>query len=156
MQPDVTRESIPPMPKWPTATTSVFAWAQPKPVSAQEVQATSADSQVLAQARAQQQQLEQELAAARAELAAMHELLEEIPQIFEHKFQQRIQPILEDNASLRTQLLQLQGTPASGRQLQLPPARTTPPRIRKALRHAFGLQGTGPNGGEDDPRTQAA
>ena len=91
-----------------------------------------------ANSSAHPQQLEQELAAARAELVALHALLEDIPQIFERKFQQRLQPLLEDNANLRHQLQQLQGAPEPGRQPQLPPA-PRQPRIRKALRHAFGL-----------------
>jgi hypothetical protein len=109
-----------------------------------------------AEALAHQQRLQQELDEARAELAAMQALLEEIPQIFERKFQQRLQPILEDNANLRSQLQQLQGAPEPGRQPQLPPARRSP-RIRKALRHAFGFppssrQQTGTN----DDTAQAA
>jgi hypothetical protein len=125
MEPDPQPDSLPPEPKWPSAAASVFAWAH------QHLPPASADLR-------EQQQLEQELAEARAELAAVHELLDDIPRIFERKFQQRLQPILNDNAHLRRQLQQLQGSPETRSQLQLPP---TPrqARIRQALRHAFGL-----------------
>ncbi len=115
MEPEARSDSLPSEPKWSPQAASVFAWAQ---------------------------QLEQELAETRAELAAMHELLDDIPQIFERKFQQRLQPILSDNANLRRQLQQLQSAPEASRQPQLPP---TPrqPRIRRALRHAFGLPPAG-------------
>ena len=99
---------------------------------------SQATLQHAAETAAHQQRLEQDLAAAQAELGALHALLEDIPQIFERKFQQRLQPLLEENANLRHQLQQLQGAPELGRQLQLPPA-PRQPRIRKALRHAFGL-----------------
>ena len=150
MEPEVRRDSLPPEPRWSSPTASVFAWAQQNLLPSEQAPQPSAE------ALAHQQRLKQELDEARAELAAMQALLEEIPQIFERKFQQRLQPILEDNANLRSQLQQLQGAPEPGRQPQLPPARRSP-RIRKALRHAFGLppssrQQTGTN---DDP-AQAA
>ena len=149
MEPEATKDSLPPEPKWSSPAASVFAWAQQHLPPAEEAPQHSAE------ALAHQQRLEQELAAARAELAAMHELLEDIPQIFERKFQQRLQPILEDNASLRRQLQQLQGAPQPGRQLQLPPAKRTP-RIRKALRHAFGLPPSRPQADGNDDLAQAA
>lgn len=149
MEPEARSDSLPPEPKWSSPAASVFAWAQ------QNLPAAEESSQRSAEALAHQQRLEQELAAARAELAAMHELLEDIPQIFERKFQQRLQPILAENSNLRHQLQQLQGGPELGRQLQLPPARRTP-RIRKALRHAFGLPPSRQQTDENDDLAQAA
>ncbi|KMM16598.1 hypothetical protein [Synechococcus sp. GFB01] len=62
-----------------------------------------------------EQQLQKELQAARDELEAMQGLLSDLPEIFERKFQSRLEPILEqqhrlleDNAALRQQLLQIQ------------------------------------------------
>jgi hypothetical protein len=62
-----------------------------------------------------EQQLQKELQAARDELEAMQALLSDLPEIFERKFQSRLEPILEqqhrlleDNAALRQQLLQIQ------------------------------------------------
>lgn len=129
MEPETRSDSLPPEPKWSSQAASVFAWAQQH----------LPPSEALARER---QQLEQELAEARAELAAMHELLEEIPRIFERKFQQRLQPILNDNAKLRRQLQQLQGAPEASQQPQLPPS-PRQRRIRKALSHAFGLPPAG-------------
>jgi hypothetical protein len=52
-----------------------------------------------------------ELAAARDEIRALHEMLEDLPEIFERKFQQRLATILEhqkhllaDNQALRNRL----------------------------------------------------
>ena len=70
--------------------------------------------------------LEQELEAARDEVSALHEMLEDLPEIFERKFRQRLHGILEqqqlllaDNRMLREQLFALQ--PASDE----PEARST-------------------------------
>jgi hypothetical protein len=86
----------------------------------------SADATTSAQAAAAQasldaltvQRLELELAAARDEATALHEMLEDLPEIFERKFRQRLQSILEqqqrllaDNQSLKEQLYTL--APAS-------------------------------------------
>lgn len=75
------------------------------------------------------QLLERELAACRAEIAALHDLLEDLPGIFEAKFRQRLQPLLEqrdqlitDNRSLRQQLLAAEAAPGG----VLAPARPTP------------------------------
>ena len=153
MEPEARQDSLPPEPKWSSPTASVFAWAEQNLISGEKAQRAAQHS---AEALAHQQRLQQELDAARAELAAMQELLEEIPQIFERKFQQRLQPILEDNAKLRHQVQQLQGAPEPGRQLQLPPARRSP-RIRKALRHAFGLPSSSSRQtGTNDDTAQAA
>lgn len=66
------------------------------------------------------QRLELELAAARAEAAALHEMLEDLPEIFERKFRQRLQSTLDqqqrllaDNQVLREQVYTLApGAPA--------------------------------------------
>jgi hypothetical protein len=125
--PEVQPEVIPPPPKWQNPVTSVFSWHQQ---------------------RERQEELEQELAKTREELQAMQALLEELPNLFEDKFQQRLQPmleqqqqLLEDNANLRHHLLELQPGPDAGRQKLLLPGERNLPRVREALRHAFGLPG---------------
>ena len=65
-------------------------------------------------------------------------LLEQVPEIFEGKFRQRLQPLLDDNANLRRQLQQLQAAPEPGQTPMLLPAAQAP-RQRRGLRHAFGL-----------------
>jgi len=74
---------------------------------------------------------EQQLADARQRLADMEDLLRDLPEIFERKFQQRLQPLLErhdrlleDNQQLRQQMRQLTATNAEMR--QLPPAAASP------------------------------
>ncbi|MCU0530105.1 MAG: hypothetical protein MUD04_11630 [Cyanobium sp. Prado107] len=59
--------------------------------------------------------LEKELAACREELAAMRALLDDLPRIFESKFENRLRPLLEQkerllqgNEGLREQLRQLE------------------------------------------------
>ena len=76
----------------------------------------------------------------------MQALLEELPALFEDKFRQRLEPMLEqqqrllnDNANLRQHLLQLQPATESGRQPLLMPCQQDRPRMRQALLHAFGL-----------------
>ena len=66
------------------------------------------------------------LADTRERIAAMEALLEELPAIFEAKFRQRLQPLLEqqqrllsENADLRQQLLLLQGSEAVSRRPRL-------------------------------------
>lgn len=78
-----------PEPKWRSSAASVFVWANNR-VCQEQPQALKA--------------IEQELAQAKAELATLHGLLEEIPEIFEQKFQQRLQPLLAENQGLRQQL----------------------------------------------------
>ena len=61
----------------------------------------------------------------------MQALLEDLPGLFEDKFRQRLQPMLDqqqrllsDNANLRRHLLQLQpGSDTGAQRLLLPPAR---------------------------------
>jgi hypothetical protein len=117
----------PPAPKWQSSVPSVFSWHQQQE---------------------RREALEQELAKTREELQAMQALLEELPALFEDKFRQRLQPMLEqqqrlldDNANLRQHLLQLQPTRDSGRQPVLMPRQKERPRMRQALLHAFGLNG---------------
>ena len=118
-------DKIPPAPKWQPSVASVFSWHQQ---------------------RERQEELEQELAKTREELQAMQALLEELPSLFEDKFRQRLQPmleqqqrLLEDNAHLRQHLLQLQPAGQSGNQRLLLPQQQERPRMRQALLHAFGL-----------------
>jgi len=106
------------------------------------------------------QQLELELAAARDELKALHEMLEDLPEIFERKFQQRLATVMEhqkhlldDNQALRERLYSLNPSaadgppPGSGRPqpLLLP----TVPRKQgwgQALKRALRLGGPETNG----------
>ena len=146
MEPDADNDALPPEPRWPSAAASVFAWAQQHAAPWQEEA-----NQRSADLMADRERLEEELERTRAELAAMQELLEDVPQIFERKFQQRLQPLLEENAQLRRQLQQLQAAWMAGQAPMLPPAR---PRRRlqlgKALRHAFGLPPAGGDGHQGD------
>lgn len=94
-----------------------------------------------------------ELAACREELASMRALLNDLPQIFEGKFETRLEPLLEQkqrllegNQDLREQLRQLQPAASEAVAGQLMPAADPPlaPSNRpqawgRSLRHAFGL-----------------
>ena len=118
--------AIPPAPKWQPSVTSVFSRQQQQE---------------------RQNELEQELAKTREELLAMQALLEDLPGLFEDKFQQRLQPMLDqqqrllsDNANLSQHLLQLQpGSDTSTQRLLLPQQKPARPRLRQALLHAFGF-----------------
>ncbi len=88
---------------------------------------------------------ERKLAEARLQIAELEALLEEIPEIFERKFEQRLQPVLErqerlldDNAELRQQIQLLAPVPGEVRLrfnpdaatqggLALPPLPSRPP-----------------------------
>lgn len=90
-------DPIPPTSKWQPSVTTVFLWHQQ---------------------RVRQSELEQELAKTREELQAMQALLEDLPGLFEDKFRQRLQPMLDqqqrllsDNANLRQHLLPPQQEP---------------------------------------------
>lgn len=148
MNPDGRADSPPPEPQWST-TTAVFAWAQQQRPTLQEV------SQGPTEVQAQHQRLEQELAEVRAELTTLEELLERVPQIFEGKFRERLQPILDENATLRRQLQQRPTNTDPSPQPQLPPALRTP-RLRQALRHALGLPSPRPRADRSDDRAEAA
>ena len=102
----------PPIPKWQPSVTSAFLWHQHQE---------------------RQSELERELAKTREELQAMQDLLADLPKLFEDKFRQRLQQLLEqqqrllrDNAMLRQHLL-------------MPEQEQSRPRRRQALLHAFGF-----------------
>lgn len=112
--------------------TSAAPWLQPQvppPPAAPPPPPQSATGQAQADAL-RLAYTEQQLVDARQRLAEMEELLRDLPEIFERKFQQRLQPLverhdrlLEDNQQLRQQMRQLTATPAEMR--QLPPAGQT-------------------------------
>ncbi len=103
------------------------------------------------------QQLEMELAAARDELKALHEMLEDLPEIFERKFQQRLATVMEhqkhllaDNQALRDRLYSLnpaaadEPPPGSGRpQPLLLPTVARKQGWGQALKRALRLGGDG-------------
>ena len=121
-----------PEPKWPSAAASVFVWAKDQLSPAPE-------APNFRELRA----VERELATALAEITSLNELLEDIPEIFERKFQQRLLPLLAENQALRHQVLQLQSSPTEFRAAELlPPVRPSRgqrPRFGQVIRHAFGL-----------------
>ncbi len=91
----------------------------------------------------EQRRLRLELEAAHDEIAALHEMLEDLPEIFERKFRQRVQGLVEeqqrllvDNQLLRDRLYTL--TPVTPTAL-LPPAASRParPGLRQAVRAAL-------------------
>ena len=89
----------------------------PEPPAAPSVLPT-AQSSALAVRSIRELELERELEAARAEVQALHEMLEDLPEIFERKFRQRVhglvdeqQRLLADNQLLRDRLYAL--TPAT-------------------------------------------
>jgi len=126
MEPDLHQA---PEPKWPSAAASVFVWAQQQlPPAPGPATAPAA----AAQASWELQALTKELETAQAELHSLHELLEEIPEIFERKFEQRLQPLLAENQALRQQLRQLKPADPAPRRPRL----LSPPRV---IRQAFGL-----------------
>lgn len=96
------------------------------------------------------QQLEKELEAAQDEVQALSEMLDELPTIFERKFQQRLQGVLDqqrllmaENSSLRDRLFGLlpgaSTDQAASRQLLLPPVAPRPrTRLGDRLRRALG------------------
>ena len=109
MEPESNREATFPTPEWPPQATPVLVDFQ---FSLDGEQITTPlqpslhhQDKQLAQQR--EQQLEQQLSQVRAELAAMESLMEEVSEIFELKYQQRLQPILAANNNLRQQLDQL-------------------------------------------------
>jgi hypothetical protein len=122
-----------PEPKWPSAAASVFVWAKNQRTPAPEAPNPH-------ELRA----VERELATALAELTSLNELLEDIPEIFERKFQQRLEPLLAENQALRHQVLQLQTSHNDYRAAELLPQVKASPRDRpqfgQVIRHAFGLK----------------
>ena len=125
-----------PEPKWPSAAASVFVWAKDQLSPAPEAPPESPNFREL-------RAVERELATALAEITSLNELLEDIPEIFERKFQQRLQPLLAENQALRHQVLQLQSSPTDFRAAELlpsvQPGRGQRPRFGQVIRHAFGL-----------------
>lgn len=100
--------AMPPAPAAPTAAAPAAATASPASLA---ITTTGPDAQ----------QLEMELAAARDELKALHEMLEDLPEIFERKFQQRLATVMEhqkhllaDNQALRDRLYSLNPAEADG------------------------------------------
>jgi hypothetical protein len=90
-----------------------------------------------------QRRLRLELEAARDEIAALHEMLEDLPEIFERKFRQRVQGLVEeqrrllvDNQLLRDRLYAL--TPVTPTAMLAPSAsRPARPGLRQAVRAAL-------------------
>lgn len=137
-------------------------------------------SSALALRSARELELERELEAARAEVQALHEMLEDLPEIFERKFRQRVQGLvgeqqrlLADNQVLRDRLYALTPATATVRRGSIAalPGRGPIEPERRGLRHALrealgGLRGPGKAGGgaqapvplsdRDDGRTTAA
>lgn len=123
----------PPAPAGATATPPAggFRSATPPPPPPPPPVAPQAPARSSAADLQRIQQLEQELAAARDETSALHEMLEDLPEIFERKFRQRLHGILEqqqlllaDNQMLRERLFALQ--PAAP-EPETRPARLLPP-----------------------------
>jgi hypothetical protein len=125
-----------PEPKWPSAAASVFVWAKDQLTPAAEAPPEAPSPREL-------RAVERELATALAEITSLNELLEDIPEIFERKFQQRLLPLLAENQALRHQVLQLQSSSTGFRAAELlPPVRPSRgqrPRFGQVIRHAFGL-----------------
>jgi hypothetical protein len=113
------------------------------------------------------QQLEMELAAARDELKALHEMLEDLPEIFERKFQQRLATVMEhqkhllaDNQALRERLYSLnpgdRDGPGSGHSQPLLLPTVTPPKegwgqaLKRALK--LGRSDAGGGSGPESPQ----
>ena len=85
--------------------------------------------------------LERELADVEEEVAALQEMLQELPTIFERKFQARLQQLLDhqhrlggENHALRKRLLAI-APGAENDPLPLRPRGLLPPAIRAALKH---------------------
>jgi hypothetical protein len=106
-----------------------------------------------------------ELAAARDELKALHEMLEDLPEIFERKFQQRLATVMEhqkhllaDNQALRERLYSLnpgdRDGPGSGHsQPLLLPTVTPKEGWGQALKRALKLGRSDPGGsGPESPQ----
>lgn len=90
----------------------------PPPPPFPPVPAPAPPTAALAVRSTRELELERELEAARAEVQALHEMLEDLPEIFERKFRQRVQGLvgeqqrlLADNQLLRDRLYTL--TPAT-------------------------------------------
>lgn len=73
--------------------------------------------------------LDSELQAAREELHALHELLEELPAIFERKFQQRMKAALQDQRQLLSENQELRRSLAALLPGASVPVASPPPRL---------------------------
>lgn len=108
-----------------------------RPATAGSANAAGMSDQPLAAAN---RRLERELAEMQDEVGALQEMLEELPAIFERKFQARLQQLLDhqrrlqgDNGALRQKLLAI--APGSDQDpLPLRPRGLLPPAIRTALK----------------------
>ena len=125
-----------PEPKWPSAAASVFVWAKDQLNPAAEAPPEAPNFREL-------RAVERELETALAEITSLNALLEDIPEIFERKFLQRLQPLLTENQALRHQVRQLQSSPTNVKAAELlppvKPSRADRPRLSQVIRHAFGL-----------------
>ena len=125
-----------PEPKWPSAAASVFAWNKDQRTPAPEAPPEAPNFREL-------RAVERELETALSEITSLNALLEDIPEIFERKFQQRLQPLLAENQALRHHLRQLQASPTNVKATELlppvKPSRADRPRLSQVIRHAFGL-----------------
>ena len=111
-----------PEPKWPSAAASVFVWAKDQLNPAAEAPpGTPAEAAPEAPNFRDLRAVERELETALAEITSLNALLEDIPEIFERKFQQRLQPLLAENQALRHQVLQLQSSSTDFRAAELLP-----------------------------------
>jgi hypothetical protein len=104
--------------------------------------------------------LELELEAARAEVAALHEMLEDLPEIFERKFRQRVQGLLDeqqrllrDNQMLRERLYTLTPSTPTARVADGRSAGSTGERagLRRTLRDVLGSARSGRGGPAQAP-----
>jgi len=134
-----------PEPKWPSAAASVFVWAKDQLNPAAEAPpGAPAEAAPEAPNFRELRAVERELETALAEITSLNALLEDIPEIFERKFQQRLLPLLAENQALRHQVLQLQTSRTEFKAAErLPPAnpnRDERPRFGQVIRHAFGLR----------------
>jgi hypothetical protein len=140
----------------------------PAPIEAAKAAAVGDTSLAITTPGPDAQQLEMELAAARDELKALHEMLEDLPEIFERKFQQRLATVMEhqkhlldDNQALRERLYSLNPAaadgppPGSGRpQPLLLPTVARKEGWGQALKRALRLGGPGADGRPGEGTTQ--
>jgi len=109
---------------------------RPVAVTGTAASATSAEPPLASATR----RLERELADLEGEVAALQEMLQELPTIFERKFQGRLQQLLDqqhslegENQALRKRLLAI-APGADNEPLPLRPRGLLPPAIRAALK----------------------
>ena len=163
-EPGAVAPAPPPFQEVPAAPASPSVLPTPQ---MQVVPSGPTPSSALAVRSIRELELERELEAARAEVQALHEMLEDLPEIFERKFRQRVhglvdeqQRLLADNQLLRDRLYSL--TPATpGTMAPAPEGKG----LRRSLLDALGgrrspgnteQQAPSPLSGRDDGRTKAA